>query len=120
MLFHSWQVTRGTHPDDLTVGHGDDYHRRKVMPAELDAAVIAAWRASSISTPLFRKTHGLGEQRRYAIQHTLRHQIWELDQPHYLHVHGRSLHGHSPDPEETARFAALREEFTADARYTAD
>jgi hypothetical protein len=28
-------------------------------------------------------THGLGEQKRYAIQHTLHHQIWELDQPHY-------------------------------------
>ena len=28
-----------------------DYHRRKAMPAELDAAVIAAWRASGITTP---------------------------------------------------------------------
>jgi hypothetical protein len=37
--------------------YGDDeYHRRKAMPAQLDAAVIAAWRASGISTPLFRKT----------------------------------------------------------------
>jgi hypothetical protein len=35
-------------------------------------------------------THGLGEQRRYAIRHTLRYQIWELDQPHYLHAHGRA------------------------------
>jgi hypothetical protein len=34
----------------------DDYHRRKAMPAELDAVVIAAWRASGITTPLFRKT----------------------------------------------------------------
>jgi len=34
----------------------EDYHRRKAMPADLDAAVIAAWRASRISTPLFRKT----------------------------------------------------------------
>lgn len=39
-------------------------------------------------------THGLGEQRRYAVQHTLRCQIWELDQPHFLHAHGRSVTGH--------------------------
>jgi DNA repair photolyase len=133
-----------------------DFHRRKTMPAELDTRVIDAWRASGITTPLFRKTscgvsyahdlpdynghwgvrelcdicpvaqqnlcaadhhapshsdfeqalqglgystpylidaegghvwtHGLGEQRRYPIQHTLRYQIWELDQPHYLHA----------------------------------
>jgi hypothetical protein len=47
-------------------------------------------------------THGLGEQRRYAIQHTLRHQIWELDQPHYLHAHVRSPLGHTPDPSQAA------------------
>ena len=41
----------------VTLPYGQqDYHRRKAMPAELDAAVIAAWRASGISTPLFRKT----------------------------------------------------------------
>ena len=34
----------------------DDFHRRKTMPAELDARVVAAWRASGIRTPLFRKT----------------------------------------------------------------
>jgi hypothetical protein len=33
-----------------------DYHRRKVLPEELDARVIAAWRQSGISAPLFRKT----------------------------------------------------------------
>jgi hypothetical protein len=143
-----------------------DFHRRKTMPAELDTRVVEAWRASAITTPLFRKTscgvsfahdlpdyngrwgvrelcsicpvaqqdlcaanhrapsatefeqilnglgynspylidaerghvwtHGLGEQRRYPIQHALGYQIWELDQPHYLHAHGRSLTGHAP------------------------
>lgn len=34
----------------------DDFHRRKVVSAELDARVVAAWRASGVSTPLFRKT----------------------------------------------------------------
>ena len=158
------------------------------MPAELDAAVIAAWRASGIGTPLFRKTscgvayahaapdynghwgvreicdicptaqqqrcaeghgqpdpvdldrvlaqfgydtpyliedghvwtHGLGEQRRYAIQHTLRYQIWELDQPHYLHAHGRAPHGHAPDPSQDGHLTALRDQLTTQTRYTDD
>jgi DNA repair photolyase len=165
-----------------------DCHRRKALPAELDAAVITAWRASGISTPLFRKTscgvayahqapdynghwgvreicdicpqaqqqrcagdyqrpapgdldrvmgdlgyaspyliedghvwtHGLGEQRRYAIQHTLRYQIWELDQPHYLHSHGRAPHGNAIDSDQAQQFAALRAHVTAQARYTDD
>jgi DNA repair photolyase len=162
-----------------------DFHRRKVLPAELDARVVAAWRASGISTPLYRKTscgvsaahnvpdynghwgvrelcdicpiaqrdlcaadhtaptearfeqvldelgyrsnylidgghvwtHGLGEQRRYAIQHTLRYQIWELDQPHYLHAHGRSLTGHQPDGQEQERLSELRREFETVTRF---
>jgi DNA repair photolyase len=172
----------------VEVPFGDDYHRRKTMPAEIDAKVVAAWRRSGIATPLFRKTscgvayahqapdynghwgvrelcdicpagqrkrcaddyrpptpgevqgaldlfryqshfviddghvwtHGLGEQRRYAIQHTLRHQIWELDQPHYLHAHGRSLLGHDTDPDQAARIAAVREQFAHAARYEDD
>ncbi|GAB3977732.1 hypothetical protein GCM10029978_068340 [Actinoallomurus acanthiterrae] len=170
----------------VTLPYGDaEFHRRKVLPAELDARVIAAWRESGISTPLYRKTscgvsaahnlpdynghwgvrelcdicptpqrelcaadhvtptparfeqvldqlgytspylidgghvwtHGLGEQRRYAIQHTLRYQIWELDQPHYLHAHGRSLTGHQPDGQERERLSALRREFATATRF---
>jgi len=172
----------------VDVPYGDDYARRKTMPLDLDARVIAAWRASGVATPLFRKTscgvayahgapdynghwgvrelcdicpakqqqrcaddyreptaadmdavlaqlgydshyviepghvwtHGLGEQRRYAIQHTLRHQIWELDQPHYLHAHGRSLNGHSANPEQVAALGALRDRFEQAARYEDD
>jgi DNA repair photolyase len=172
----------------VEVPFDEDYHRRKTMPAELDARVVAAWRSSGISTPLFRKTscgvayahgvadynghwgvrelcdicpavqrkrcaddyanptpasidrvlahfgyqtpyliedghvwtHGLGEQRRYAIQHTLRYQIWELDQPHFLHAHGRSLNGHRVDPDQADHFAVLREQLTTAARYEDD
>jgi DNA repair photolyase len=172
----------------VEVPYADDYARRKVMPADLDARVIAAWRASGIATLLFRKTscgvayahaapdynghwgvrelcdicpaaqqqrcaddhreptpadidaalahlgcttdyliedghvwtHGLGEQRRYAIQHTLRHQIWELDQPHYLHAHGRSLNGHTANPDQVADLAGIREHFENAARYEDD
>lgn len=172
----------------VQVPFGQDYHRRKTMPADLDAAVLAAWRAAGSTTPLFRKTscgvayahqvpdynghwgvrelcdicptaqrqrcaddhtrptpaaidstlaqlgydtpyliedghvwtHGLGEQRRYAIQHALRYQIWELDQPHHLHAHGRSLNGHHPDPGQAEAFAAVRHEFEHAARYEDD
>jgi DNA repair photolyase len=172
----------------VTVPYADDYARRKVMPAGLDARVVTAWRESGISTPLFRKTscgvayahaapdynghwgvrelcdicpdiqrqrcaddyrepspadmdavlgqlgydsayliedghvwtHGLGEQRRYAIQHTLRHQIWELDQPHYLHAHGRSLHGHTADADQVTALTNIREHFENAARYEDD
>jgi DNA repair photolyase len=172
----------------VEVPYGDDYARRKTMPRDLDAQVIAAWRASGIATPLFRKTscgvafahgtadynghwgvnelcdicpakqrklcaddyreptaadvnavlaqlgydthyviepghvwtHGLGEQRRYAVQHTLRHQIWELDQPHYLHAHGRALNGHITEPEQVAALASVREQFETAARYEDD
>jgi len=172
----------------VDVPYADDYARRKVMPGELDARVVAAWRASGIATPLFRKTscgvafahsvpdynghwgvrelcdicpaaqrqrcaddyrepapadmdavltqlgyatdyviedghvwtHGLGEQRRYAIQHTLRHQIWELDQPHYLHAHGRSLLGHTRDAGQAAALADVRAKFENAARYEDD
>ncbi|BCB88869.1 radical SAM protein [Phytohabitans suffuscus] len=172
----------------VDVPYADEYARRKVMPGELDGRVVAAWRASGIATPLFRKTscgvayahaapdynghwgvrelcdicpavqqqrctddyraptpadmdavlaqlgyttdyviedghvwtHGLGEQRRYAIQHTLRHQIWELDQPHYLHAHGRSLLGHTPDASQVAALAGVRATFENAARYEDD
>jgi DNA repair photolyase len=40
----------------VEVPYAGDYDRRKVMPAELDEKVIAAWRASGATVPLFRKT----------------------------------------------------------------
>ena len=172
----------------VEVPYGQDYNRRKVLPEELDARVIAAWRASGISTPLFRKTscgvsaahqvadynghwgvrelcdicpaaqigrchaghrqpapgeldtvladlgyatdylidgghvwtHGLGEQKRYAIQHTLGFQIWELDQPHLLHAHGRSLTGYQPTEQEQQELTAIRTRFTHAARFDED
>lgn len=61
-------------------------------------------------------THGLGEQRRYAVQQTLQFQIWELDQPHFMHAHGRSLTGHDVSGRAD-EFADLRSRFTRAARY---
>ena len=65
-------------------------------------------------------THGLGEQRRYAIQHALGFQIWELDQPHLLHAHGRSLTGYRPTEQEQHRLAAVRAQFTRATRFDED
>ena len=74
-----------------------------------DPTPATTWTASSTSSATTADfviedghvwTHGLGEQKRYAIQHTLGYQIWELDQPHYLHAHGRSLTGHEIDPDQ--------------------
>lgn len=172
----------------VTVPYGDDYQRRKVFPADLDARVVAAWRASGIVTPLFRKTscgvtyahqvpdynghwgmpelcdicpvdqrrrcaadhrqptraelqqvlddlgyttpflidgghvwtHGLGDQRRYAVQHTLRYQIWEADLPHFAHAHGRALRGYEPSETEQAQLAEARQRVYADVRFEDD
>jgi hypothetical protein len=65
-------------------------------------------------------THGLGEQKRYAIQHTLGFQIWELDQPHLLHAHGRSLAGYEPTEQEQQELTAIRTRFTQAARFDED
>lgn len=68
---------------------------RELAPADMDRVLSQL----GYETPYLIEdghvwTHGLGEQRRYAVQHTLRYQIWELDQPHYLHRHGRAPHGY--------------------------
>jgi hypothetical protein len=52
-------------------------------------------------------THGPGEQRRYAIQHALKFQIWELDQPHLIHAHGPTPQQRTnPDPIAPTRRTA--------------
>ncbi|MFI0421717.1 hypothetical protein [Spongiactinospora sp. 9N601] len=40
----------------VEVPYGQDWQRRKVLPADLDARVVQAWRDSGIGIPLFRKT----------------------------------------------------------------
>jgi DNA repair photolyase len=186
--YHKSQNAQYLRDLGVEVPYDDEYHRRKVMPGELDARVVAAWRDSGITTPLFRKTscgvsfahqvadynghwgvqelcdicpvsqrnlcaidhrqpshhefksvlaglgyasdyliedghvwtHGLGEQRRYAIQHALAYQVWELDQPHLLHAHGRSLTGYDSSNEEQERLTAIRDRFTHAARFDED
>ncbi|MCM0674174.1 hypothetical protein NCC78_05630 [Micromonospora phytophila] len=172
----------------VDVPYGEDYARRKTLPREIDELIVSAWKASGITTPLFRKTsygvshahgvadynghwgvnelcnicpakqrqlciddyrdlteqevkdvldtlgyespvlvepghvwtHGLGEQKRYAVQHHLRHQIWEANQPHYPGAHGRQLLGHEVDPHQVERFAAIRAELVEAVKYGDD
>ncbi|BCJ55898.1 hypothetical protein Asp14428_73730 [Actinoplanes sp. NBRC 14428] len=65
-------------------------------------------------------TTGLGEQRRYAIQHDLGYQIWDIDTPHVLGAHGRSLTGHDLSPEQAADFDRVRNQFALVARTEDD
>src|SRR5262249_2448895 len=79
----------------------DDH--REPTPADMDAVLAhLGYTTDYLIEDGHVWTHGLGEQRRYAIQHTLPHHTWELDQPHYLHAHGRSPHGHPADPGQVA------------------
>jgi DNA repair photolyase len=188
-LYHKAENAAYLQEQGVTVPYGEDeFHRRKTMPHDLDARVVAAWHISGISTPLFRKTscgvayahrtadynghwgvreicdicpldqqkrcadayrqptgqdmhevldrfgydsdfliedghvwtHGLGEQRRYALQHTLQFQIWELDQPHFLHAHGRSLTGHGTPDHQADAFDQVRARFAHAARFNDD
>ncbi|MUL41571.1 hypothetical protein FZ103_10350 [Streptomonospora sp. PA3] len=174
----------------VEVPYGEDYQRRKMLPAELDAKVVQAWRDSGTAVPLFRKTscgiayahqvpdynghwgvpelcdicpaaqrrrcaadhrsptedefrqaladldyaadtpfliedghvltHALGEQRRYALQHRLRHQIWEVDHPHVHAAHGRALQGYELSREEHRRLSQARERLAEHARFDDD
>lgn len=188
-LYHKQENAEYLEGLGVTVPYTDDeYHRRKTMAADLDARVVAAWRASGTTTPLFRKTScgvafahgtfdynghwgvrelcdicpleqqqrcadalrqptdtdmrrvldhfgfdtpwdiddghvwttGLGEQRRYAIQHDLNYQIWDIETPHVLGAHGRSLTGHALNPEQAADFDRVRRQFALVARTEDD
>jgi hypothetical protein len=44
----------------------------------------------------------------------------QLDQPHLLHVHGRSLIGYQPTEQEYQHLAAVREQFTRATRLDED
>ncbi|WP_436759033.1 hypothetical protein [Streptosporangium sp. V21-05] len=174
----------------VEVPYEDDFQRRKVLPGELDAKVMQAWRTSGITTPLFRKTscgvtygwqvadynghlgvpeicdicpeeqvrrcraalkapteeefraalesfgydidapflvedghvltHALGEQRRYALQHELGYQVWEVAHPHVHAAHGRALQGYELSPDEQRQLDEARDRLAAAARYDDD
>lgn len=65
-------------------------------------------------------THALGEQRRYAIQHTLGYQVWEVDHPHVHRAHGRTLKGYELSEDERRQLDEARERLHAAARHEDD
>lgn len=166
----------------------EEFHRRKVLPLELDQKVVRLYLESGIKTPLFRKTscgatcahelpdynghwgvreicdicpleqqqrcaaahetpsilkfegllkqygygtdyliedghiwtEGLGEERRYHLQHTLGFQIWDIDWPHLKLRHGRSPIGYSLSEEETEWYSMMKKRFQHEAVYSDD
>ncbi|WP_047891744.1 hypothetical protein [Micromonospora sp. RV43] len=65
-------------------------------------------------------THGLNEQQRYALQHSLHHQFWDSKQPHFPGAHGRQLLGHDVDPAVAENFDKVRAELVAAVQYGDD
>lgn len=56
-------------------------------------------------------TEGLGEEKRYHIQHTLEYQVWDIEKPHFKNQHGRSPFGHVINQDDKAVYEQIRSEF---------
>jgi DNA repair photolyase len=56
-------------------------------------------------------TAGLGEERRYHLQHTLGYQVWDVDWPHFPGRHGRAELGWQRTDAESGWHASTREAF---------
>jgi DNA repair photolyase len=188
--YHKQQNAQYLRDLGVQVPYETDYQRRKVLPGELDARIVQAWRDSAITTPLFRKTScgvtyahqvadynghlgvpelcdicpaaqvqrckaalrtpteqefraalesfghdpdvpflieeghiltsALGEQRRYALQHALGYQVWEVAHPHVHAAHGRALQGYELSPQDQQQLDQARDRLAAAARYDDD
>ncbi len=56
-------------------------------------------------------TEGLGEERRYHIQHTLGFQVWDIEKPHFKTQHGRSTFGHLGKREDKEWYENMKVQF---------
>ena len=56
-------------------------------------------------------TTGLGEERRYHLQHILRYQIWDIEKPHYKNQHGRSPFGQLKSMEDENWYQETKNKF---------
>ncbi|MCW3128277.1 MAG: hypothetical protein JWO03_3935 [Bacteroidetes bacterium] len=65
-------------------------------------------------------TEGLGEERRYHLQHTLGYQIWDIEKPHFKNQHGRSPFGHEQTKENEAWYEDIKRQFTNDIKKEDD
>ncbi|MDF5759066.1 hypothetical protein [Spongiactinospora sp. TRM90649] len=65
-------------------------------------------------------TGKLGEQRRYALQHLLGYQMWEVEHPHVHAAHGRALEGYELTAAEQAALDSARDRLAAAVREEDD
>ncbi len=56
-------------------------------------------------------TEGLGEEKRYHLQHILGYQIWDILKPHYKDQHGRSPFGQNINMELEMWYQKVKEQF---------
>lgn len=65
-------------------------------------------------------TEGLGEEKRYHLQHTLGYQIWDIEKPHFKDQHGRSPFGHLQKPEDQEWYEKTKKQFYNEVRENDD
>ena len=65
-------------------------------------------------------TEGLGEEKRYHLQHTLGYQIWDIEKPHFKNQHGRSPFGHLQNEEDGKWYEEIKQQFYNAAKENDD
>ena len=65
-------------------------------------------------------TEGLGEEKRYHLQHTLGYQIWDIEKPHFKDQHGRSPFGQLPDEKNLSWYTEIKNRFYNDIKENDD
>lgn len=65
-------------------------------------------------------TQGLGEEKRYHLQHTLGYQVWDIEKPHFRNQHGRSPFGQLLDEEEKHWYNNIKQQFYQEVRENDD
>lgn len=65
-------------------------------------------------------TEGLGEEKRYHLQHILGYQIWDIMKPHFKYQHGRSPAGQNTNNEYEEWYQAKKENFFNNLKPTND
>lgn len=82
-------------------------------PPSTSEFVMALEKLECDTTLLFDNGHvwteGLGEERRYFLQHFFAYQVWDVDWPHFKHRHGRGSIGYDQSHEEWREYTKLRE-----------
>ncbi|WP_163858863.1 hypothetical protein [Paenibacillus elgii] len=56
-------------------------------------------------------TKGLGEEKRYHLQHILGFQVWDINLPHYEHQHGRGEIGFQQNQLEIENYLKMKKKF---------